>query len=70
MARTNLKATSVYHNDAQGEALAKAAALENRSVSNFLLNLGLQKAEELGIPVYRTTVAPAVPTGPKRQAAG
>jgi hypothetical protein len=52
MARTNLKALSVYLNEQQSKGLERAAALENRSVSNFLLTLGIQRAEELGITVY------------------
>jgi len=70
MARTNLDATSVYHNAAQGEALKKAAALENRSVSNFLLNLGIQKAAEMGIPVFNVSAVEEPETRPRKLAVG
>lgn len=49
MARTDLNPISVYANDEQLSVLKKAAALEHRSLSNFLLTTGLEKARDMGI---------------------
>lgn len=46
MADTDLNALSTYADDAQQEVLKKAAAAENRSLSNFLLTAGLDRAKE------------------------
>lgn len=51
MARTNLKTVSVYVTEEQADILARAAARETRSLSNYLLALGLEKAEELGVTI-------------------
>lgn len=55
MARTNLKPVSVYMTEEQWKTLTDAAALENRSLSNFLLTLGLQRAEEMGVTLRAKT---------------
>lgn len=50
MAKTTLlKPVSVYMTPSQYAGIEKAAMLDNRPVSNFLLTLGLERAEELGI---------------------
>ena len=49
MARTNLRAISVYVDEDQLRVLTRTAAKDNRSLSNFLLTLGLEKAEEYGV---------------------
>ena len=58
MAKTQRKPVSVYMTPAQWDAIEKAAMLENRSVSNLLLSLGLDKAEELGLPPKWKEAAP------------
>lgn len=45
MANTDLNAMSTYADDAQHEMLKKAAAMENRSLSNYLLTAGLDRAK-------------------------
>lgn len=49
MARTKLNPISVYATDEQLKMLKRAADLEHRSLSNFLLSQGLEKAREMGI---------------------
>lgn len=49
MGRTNLKTLSVYVTEEQYDLLSKAAAKDRRSLSNFLLSEGLERAEELGV---------------------
>lgn len=44
-----LKMISVYATEEQAELLSKAAGQDNRSVSNFLLTLGIERAKELGV---------------------
>lgn len=51
MTKTGLVNLHVYANNDQKDALEQAAEKENRSLSNFLLNLGLQRALELGVNV-------------------
>ncbi len=46
MADTDLNAVSTYADDAQMETLKKAAVLENRSLSNYLLTAGLTRAKQ------------------------
>jgi uncharacterized protein (DUF1778 family) len=43
-----MKAVSVYATEEQAAALQAAADAENRSLSNFLLVEGLERAKELG----------------------
>ena len=52
MAKTNLKAVSVYMPDDVADKLTRASGLDRRSLSNFLLNAGIEKAEALGIKVF------------------
>lgn len=49
MARQRLKNVSVYATEEQADLLTRAAALEHRSLSNYLLRLGVERAEELGL---------------------
>jgi hypothetical protein len=49
MARAKLKNVSVYATEDDVAVLTRAAELERRSLSNYLLTLGLQRAEELGV---------------------
>jgi uncharacterized protein (DUF1778 family) len=51
MPRTELKGISVYVTEAHKKVLEDAAALENRSVSNFLLDLGMRRATEMGLSI-------------------
>lgn len=52
MARSELKPITVYAStDAQITTLEKAAGLDNRSLSNFLLTAGLEKAREMGVSI-------------------
>lgn len=51
MSPKSLTAVHVYLSNDQKAALEKAAAKENRSLSNYLLNLGVRRAMELGIDV-------------------
>jgi uncharacterized protein (DUF1778 family) len=46
---TNIKMVAVYVTEEQKRKLEKAAALQHRSLSNYLLVNGLEKAEELGV---------------------
>lgn len=50
MPRVGLKTVSVYVTETQAEILRLAAEKRNRSLSNYLLDLGLTDAKELGIP--------------------
>ena len=54
--RSKLATVPVYAQTSQKKVLDAAAKKENRSTSNFLLNLGLQRAKELGfeVPGYHT----------------
>lgn len=70
MARTNLKSVSVYLNEAQMKGLTKAAQLENRSVSNYLLNLGLERAVDLGVSIPGFRRAEVADAGKRRAVAG
>jgi uncharacterized protein (DUF1778 family) len=47
--KTNLTTIAVYANVTQKEMLEMAAARDNRSLSNFLLTLGMRRADELGV---------------------
>jgi len=49
MPRVGLKTVSVYVTEEQAEILRRAAEARNRSLSNYLLDLGLSDAKELGI---------------------
>lgn len=69
MARAGVKAVSVYITDQQRDVLERAAMRENRSVSNFLLTLGLDKAEAMGIPKYSSSRR-ALAAKPARAGAG
>lgn len=60
---SNLKMLAVYATEDQIDRLKKAAELEHRSLSNYLLVLGLERADELGVEKHG--VAPK-----KRRAAG
>lgn len=46
MANTDLNALSTYADDADLEVLRKAAEMENRSLSNYLLTSGLTRARQ------------------------
>jgi len=69
MAKSLLKPVSVYMTPTQYAAIEKAAMLENRSVSNLLLTLGLDLAEAKGIapkwkesaPLPRATLVTKAP---------
>jgi uncharacterized protein (DUF1778 family) len=47
MARTNLKVISVYLNDRDYTRVQNAAALQNRSMSNFLHTIGVAAAQDV-----------------------
>lgn len=53
MANIDLNAVSTYADDAQLDVLKKAAGIENRSLSNYLLTCGLEvAAREHGIRAF------------------
>jgi uncharacterized protein (DUF1778 family) len=58
MTRNNLRMVPVYATEAQQAILKRAAAAEHRSLSNYLLRLGLERAEALGITDDETKTVP------------
>lgn len=54
MAKTNLKPVSVYVTENEDAQLKRAAMLDNRSVSNYLLTAGLERAKKLGLEALAT----------------
>lgn len=58
--RNNLSSVHVYVTAVHKVALEKAADLDSRSLSNYLLNLGLLRAVELGVmvPGFRPNCEP------------
>lgn len=49
MGRTKLRVISVYLDDARYDMVKRAAALEHRTMSNFLGMVGVEAAEERGM---------------------
>jgi len=62
----NLRAVSVYAPQFVIDALAKGAARDRRSLSNFLLHAGIARTEAFGILVYDEGRRGA--TAPKKRA--